>query len=188
MGDINTASAGVWTMDKLLELHLNEIMELFASLSAPSFDEMNGEYASAVLDQGNKFKRLIIDLWLDNPLNYGHWLGKAFTRSCDTEGQGYNLARKYGQVIRKVRMKTYMSKSRHDQKDVFFLDYSTYFSQAKLMVMRDEIRKVHDGLYLGIGSIGSFEKMRRIPWPFALSGPVHEYVGHDRRCLMFPHG
>ena len=40
---------------------------------------------------------------------------------------------------------------------------------------------VQEGLYLGIGTGGYFERMRMIPWPFTLSGPVHDYVGPDRR-------
>ena len=172
--------SGEWTVEKLQELSLEQVMELFSSLSAPEFKEMNGEYASDALQQGLKLKHLALDLWLDNPINYGHWLGKAFTPRNEEVGQGYNFFRKYGRVYRKLRMGTRIAPSRFDGKDVFLLDYSAYFTQGKLMVMKDEVRKVQEGLYLGIGTGGYFEKMREIPWPFTLSGPIHEYVGPDR--------
>ncbi len=174
------AVSGEWTVEKLQELRLEQVMELFRSLSAPPFTEMNGEYASHSLQQGLKLKHFLLDLWLDDPFNYGHWLGKAFSPQGQETGQGYNFFRKYGRVYRKLRMATRIAPSRFDGRDVFLLDYSAFFTQGKLMMMKDEVRKVQEGLYLGIGTWGYLEPLRNIPWPFTLSGPVHAYVGPDR--------
>jgi hypothetical protein len=78
-------------------------------------------------------------------------------------------------------MKTKIAKSIYDGKDVFELDYTVYHSGAGFVNMIDEVRKVNDELYLGIGNWGYFRRQRLIPNFFALAGPRGPYVGVDKK-------
>jgi hypothetical protein len=172
-----------WTVKKLKALSRGELMELFYTLSAPPFSEMDGEYKAEMLDHGTVVKNTLVKLVLFDPFLFGHWLCKAFRPEGETSGHGYNSFRKFGQVTRKFRMKTEIVPSRYDGKDVFQLYYPAYSSIPGFINMVDEIRKIHDGLYLGIGTWGFSERQRMIPGPFCLSGPIDEFVGPDREEL-----
>ncbi|NIO82507.1 MAG: hypothetical protein GTN53_18105 [Candidatus Aminicenantes bacterium] len=169
-----------FTVEKLKASSCDEIMELFSTLSAPPFSEMNGEYKADLLDQGTVIKNAMSKFLLFNPFLFGHWLCKAFKTEGENHGHGYNSFRKFGKVIRKFRMKTEIVPSRYDGKDVFQLYYPAYSSITGIINMVDEIRKIHDGLYLGIGTWGFTKKQVMIPGPFCLSGPINEFVGSDR--------
>jgi hypothetical protein len=52
--------------------------------------------------------------------------------------------------------------------------------------MVDEVRKINDALFLGIGFWGFSGWQRRIPFFFALSGPPTEYIGTDRPPKELP--
>jgi len=85
-------------------------------------------------------------------------------------------------------MKTKIAKSVFDGKDDFELDYTAYHSGAGFVNMIDEVRKVNDDLYLGIGLWGWFKRQRRITFFFALTGPRTAYVGikpHRERQRRF---
>jgi hypothetical protein len=172
-----------WTVKKVRALNLDQSMELFYTLSAPSFSEMDGEYEAHMLDHGTAFKNAMAKLVLFNPFLYGHWLCKAFRPESDTKGHGYNSFRKFSKVIRRFRMKTEIVPSRYDGKDVFQLYYPAYRSITGFINMVDEIRKIRDGFYLGLGTWGFSKKQRMIPGPFCLSGPIGEFVGSDREEL-----
>ncbi len=67
-------------------------------------------------------------------------------------------------------MRTSVGPGHHDGQPSFHLDYSAYM-KGPLGTMRDEVRRVTDGLYLGVGTAGYTSWMRR-PSPFLLEGPV----------------
>lgn len=168
-----------WTVDKVKMLKVDEIMDLFHTLSAPPFKELDGEYQATLLDQGllrNGFSHLVTQVEFLG----GRWLGKAFLPTCEDHGHGYNLFKKKERVIRKYRMKTGISASRFDGLDVFQLNYNDYKSLLGFSNMVDEVRKINTGFYLGIGTFGFTRKDRLIPLPFCLSGPVNPFVGSDR--------
>lgn len=77
-------------------------------------------------------------------------------------------------------MKTYLSRSRYDGKEAFILDYTAYRSPACSINMVDELRKINDSLFLGIGTWGYSRWQRMIPFFFALSGPPIKYIGTDK--------
>ncbi|UCD85816.1 MAG: hypothetical protein JSU92_06370 [Deltaproteobacteria bacterium] len=173
-----------WTVEKLKALKVPEIMELFLTLTAPLFKEMNGEFEGSLLDHGNALSNFFSRTFTSSLLINGRWLCKGFTPVSETEGHGYNSFMKFGKVIRKYRMKTCMAASRFDGKEVFQLYYPAYKNLIGKINSVDEIRKVRDGLYLAVGTIGFTEKQRMRPYPFVLSGPVGEFVGSDSEELL----
>ena len=152
-------------------------LEFFSTLSAPAFLEMDGEYEATFLDQGGPFINACNIAVLNSPAN-GLWLGKAFTPSDKDASHGYNMFWRLGRVERKYRMHTRITASRFDSKPVFQLDYAAYNNPCGWIRMLDEVRKVLDGLYLGIGAWGL---VRKTPLPFMLQGPIGPFMSADKQ-------
>ncbi len=161
-------------------LKLSQVMEIFSSLPAPKVSEMNGEYKANLMDQGGFLTNLSSNLLIGTPIFDGIWLCKCFTPESASQGWGYNSFRKFGKVERKFPMETSIVKSRFDGKDAFQLYYPAFKSMLGKMQMVDEVRKVNDSLYLGVGTWGFTKKARLVPLPFTLSGPPDLFVGTDK--------
>jgi len=158
------------------------LLDLYRRLRAPQFEEMHGEFAATLLDQGNALgylqSALVVNL-------KGRWLCKAFEPSGPNEGHGYNSFMTARGVRRAGRMRTRIGPSKlpGDTHDAFHLEYADFnnfkrggLGGAVLHTMFDEVRKVAPGLYLGIGRAGFVERTRNEPHPFMLEGPVAEFV------------
>jgi len=171
-----------WTVEDLKALKQDRLMELFLALPCPTMREMEGEFKGELLDTGRFWfiKKPLAHFALRSSLNKGKWLGKGFASVAENEGHGYNSYERFGRVRHVFPMKTRIAASVFDGKDCFELDYTAYRSGAGFINMIDEVRKVNDELYLGIGTWGYFKKQRRIPFFFALSGPRAPYAGIDR--------
>ncbi|MBU0992022.1 MAG: hypothetical protein KJ737_05970 [Proteobacteria bacterium] len=143
--------------DKILIDHLkrsstDELTELFKTLSALSIHEMAGEYRGYYLGaDGHPLSNLIWHLGANLNFFSGVWQGKSFKPISDIEGYGFNTLKKSGMIIRKWPMRTGVGPSRYDSKSVFALNYRYYYSAAGKMHMQDEIRRVNDQLFLGVG-------------------------------------
>ena len=172
-----------WTVDSLKAMKQEQLMELYRTLPCPTMREMEGEFKGDLLDTGKFWliKKPLAYFALRSPLNKGRWLGKGFATDTENAGHGYNSYERFGRVIHVFPMKTRIAASVFDGKDCFELDYTAYHSGAGFINMIDEVRKVNDDLYLGIGTWGYFQRQRRIPFFFALSGPRGPYAGIDRQ-------
>jgi hypothetical protein len=171
------------TVQKIQTFKPSAVMELFATLSAPDFKEMQGEFKANLGNHGSFLKNLIAEFSTQLSFFNGVWLCKCFEPLTDITGHGYNSFRKSGRVIRKFPMKTSIAKSIYDGRDVFQLDYTAYKTLLGSINMVDEIRKVRDNLYLGIGSTGLTRKHRFWPMSFTLSGPADPFLGTDKPYL-----
>lgn len=188
--ELQAEDIGEWTIDDLLALKQDQLLELFGRLPCPTIQEMEGEFRGYLLDTGRFWiiKKPLAHFALNSSLNQGKWLGKGFTPISQSEGRGYNSYQKSGKTRYVFPMNTMIGKSILDGKDDFELDYTAYHSGAGFVNMIDEVRKVNDELYLGIGFWGWFKRQRRIPFFFALAGPRTAYVGikpHRERQRTF---
>lgn len=168
-----------------LELHMmprDELVALYHRLDAPPFEEMHGEFAARLLDQGDA-RGYLLSAFAVNAK--GRWLCKAFEPSGPSEGHGYNSFMTPRGVKRSARMRTRLGPSKlpNDPNDAFHLEYADFndFKRggpggALLHTMFDEVRKVGPRLYLGIGRTGFTEKARAGLHPFTLEGPVAPFV------------
>jgi hypothetical protein len=75
-------------------------------------------------------------------------------------------------------MDTYIAKSNIDRKDSFHLDYSQY-NKDMAGLIRDEVRKINDELYIGMGYL-MFPGGSLNPTPFILHGKFRKWVGPDK--------
>jgi hypothetical protein len=159
-----------------------QLLDLYHRLDPPAFEEMHGEFAASLLDQGSARAYLLSALAVNMK---GRWLCKAFEPTGPNEGNGYNSFQGPHGVRRAARMRTRIGPSKlpGDTKDAFHLEYADFNSfrtgglaGAHLHNMFDEVRKAADRLYLGIGRVGFTEKARAHLHPFILEGPVLPFV------------
>lgn len=190
--------------EDLMKLNRKQLMELFFLLDAPSMSEMKGEYRAALLDSGYILNNFLATLYLH--FTWGDWQHKAFEPLGQKHGHGYNTfittqSKPYENYFVAVFMKimtivcslfrmsnpermarimlnkTSIVSSVFDARPSFQLsyrDYNTFYTNT----MIDEVRKVNDRLYLGIGRLTiTFGKLN--PMPFVLIGPPDPWVGPD---------
>jgi hypothetical protein len=158
-----------------------ELRSLFARLPAPAFEEMHGEFAATLLEQGNGGEFIKAQVALNIK---GRWLCKAFEPLGPNEGHGYNTFMTPRGVKRAVRMKTRNGPSKIEgvAGDSFHLEYADTndFKRgpggALAHTMFDELREAAPGVYLGIGRLGFTKKQVDQLHPFMLEGPVAPFV------------
>jgi len=190
--------------EDLMNLTRKQLMELFSLLDAPSMSEMKGEYRAALLDSGYIINMFLAKMYLY--FTWGNWQHKAFEPLDQQHGHGYNtfittqsklyenyFVAVFMRIVSIVRSlfrsnnpqrmarimlnKTSIVSSVFDGRPAFQLsyrDYNTFFTNT----MTDEVRKVNDTLFLGIGRLTvTFGKFN--PMPFVLIGPPDPWVGSD---------
>lgn len=160
----------------LLAMSLKELMALFARSTAPTVQQMNGEFAARLLTQPSKLAQIIGEVTVNNPLMPGRWLCKAFKPISVERGRGYNSFAHLGRTVQRYPMETLIAPSRYDGRPAYTLVYASFRSMCGAVNMVDEVRQVGPNLYLGIGTWGFTDAQRRIPLPFVLRGPMAPYA------------
>lgn len=197
------------TPEDLLKLNREQLLSIFHQLVAPDMSEMKGEYRAQILDSGNPVNRFLCRLFLH--FTYGSWLAKAFKPIEGGRGYGYNLFSTplssvpenpflafaksliglakslFGKkkVVRLVRNKTTAGPSVLDNRTSFHLVYRDYNS-FPVSTMKDEVRKINDNLYLGVGMLSVTGGKRNL-FPFMLIGPPEPWVGPDTGYPGYPY-
>lgn len=191
-------------LEDLLTLERDQLIGIFHQLPAPALDEMRGEYKAVCLDCGGTLRQMLSDLCLHRI--WGKWQNKAFEPLDARRGHGYNsfrASRASGRedvlpalghacarmaldyllgkddpvMVRLLRMRTRIGDSIYDARTSFHLDYGAD-TPFPVSTMRDEVRKLNDTLFLGLGILGISFGRRNI-FPFVLVGPPEAWVGSD---------
>lgn len=174
----------VWTRERVLGLSREELIALWSEAPAVDMAELDGEYEGLVPNAGDPEEQARINEVMYNENSaIGYWLGKAYTPLSETSGDGYNRWRRAGgKVERNIRFATEMGPSLIDGKPALLMYYGAYVradgSQPRSTLV-DEIRKLADGVYLGMGTVETEDGDRSRPGHFAMVGPVGEWVGVD---------
>ena len=165
------------TVEKIKELTFQEIIDLYKSLPSADFEEMDGEYDSAMVGFTSEKSEKGSNWWLYDT-ERGYWMGKAFTPSKKSElkGEGYNRWKINGKEEHHMRFLTDINESLIDEKPTFRLKYASFKNDGGIVDMTDEVRKIRKGLYLCAGMAGD-EKLP--PDFFCIYGPVNEYQHHS---------
>lgn len=174
----------VWTRERVLGLSREELLALWSDAPAAEMAEMDGEYEGLVPNAGDpEAQARVAEKMYNEHSAIGYWLGKAYTPLTATTGDGYNRWRRPGgKVERHIRFSTEMGASLVDGKPALLMYYGAYVradgSQQRSTLV-DEIRKLADGVYLGLGTRETEAGSRSRPGHFAMIGPVGEWVGVD---------
>jgi len=171
-----------WTEEKIMALTREEVLELWGQAPAVEMAELCGEYNGLIPNAGDEERqKATAKVMYEGPL--GYWLGKAYSPLSHTKGDGYNRYRqKDGTIHRFMRFATEMGTSLIDGKPALMMYYGAYqlkVLQGRENTLVDEIRKLADGFYLGVGTSAKPDGSRTEPGHFALVGPVSQWVGVD---------
>jgi len=165
------------TLEDIRKLSKAEVFQLYYAASAPSFHDFRGEFAAVTVDVG--ILAYGAAYFTHHFFGPGRWEGKAFNPSGKERGYGYNIFRDAGgKVYRTRKMDTEIGPSDYDGKPAFKLNYGSYNS-GSVQSMRDEIRRINDRLFLGLGYM-ALGGGKINPAPFALVGPAKAWVGVDQ--------
>ena len=159
----------VYSKHELRRMAHSELVNVFGELGPPSLEEMDGEFLATGLDQSGRLQNLLGTLFVNWP---GLWLGKAFHPLSSTEGKGYNFFLRGKEILRTLPMGTYVGASEVTSGPSYHVDYSRFHTGFITGSGRDEIRKVTDGLYLGVGRLTYTRTAGRRLHPFLLEGPT----------------
>ena len=131
-----------YTREELLSLSGQELDDLFSA--SPAGDIPNGEgEGTAIISPGTSFSSEIASL-----INIFGWQGKTFDAA-----HGVLTNRIVASGINAIVAEVYKSASWFDNKECIVLDYSKTSLVAKWI--RDEIREVAPGIYLGLVYLGN---------------------------------
>ena len=170
---------GEWSLERILALSRDEIIDLWKAAPTPEFTELNGHYMGLVPNAGDEARRAATDARMYNEnSDIGYWLGKAYKPTTATTGEGYNRWRyPGGKVVRNMQFGTQLGTSLIDGKPALLMYYGAYNDETTLI---DEIRKLDDYVYLGVGTTEVEGGGRSEPGHFMLLGPTDEWVGVDQ--------
>jgi len=176
-----------------------EAVELFKTLPCPTMEEMNGEFSGEMLSFPTLYSRIFWGIASKNPIYPGVWQGKSFRQTSKDAGRGYNsVKRLIGGLVDMWPMLTQVGPSYFDGKPSFQLIYRSFDHYAGDIHMLDEVRRLPDGRYLGIGRTGTTPEERRLPMPFLLKQRIGNYredigtahagfdMGQELELLEFP--
>jgi hypothetical protein len=139
---------------QLLELSVGELAALYRA--SPAGEIPRGEGKGTVLFAPGTAVSAGIAAYFTRTT----WQGKVFDPD---RGELLNLITPFG--VQAIRAKVYPGPSRADGQECIVLDYSKTSRVARWI--RDEIRLVAPGLYLGVAYVGPFKVVH-----FALSFPL----------------
>ncbi|MFW9881396.1 MAG: hypothetical protein ACFFG0_50675 [Candidatus Thorarchaeota archaeon] len=163
-----------WTVEKLKKMRREELLELYKTLPAPAFEEMDGEYDGHTLDTGSDLGNQMSE-WVMNKTAMGIWKGKAYSPKTSTTGEGYNRYIIDGKERHHLRFATDMNISLFDGKPTLRMRYGAFKNISARNDLIDEVRKLGDGIYLCTGAALDEKGKRGPPTPFCLTGPIREY-------------
>ena len=137
------------TLDDLAALGPDELMELYATARTPALEELDGKMTGRMLAVP-RAQEPHVKRWLDkfarSPLF--PWQGKTFSHETSDHGHGVN--RLLGERVTWFRFHTFVGPSQAGDFDAVHLDYSHDGNPPVVRRVKDEVREVAPGLYLGL--------------------------------------
>lgn len=174
-----------WTRENIMELNRDQVFELWKQCPAAKMTELVGEFDGLIPNTGDEERQTRANaLMYDENSRTGYWLGKAFWPISKTKGDGYNRYRRPGGKIENyMRFATEMGTSLIDGKPSLMMYYGAYrlrwIPEGQENTLTDEIRKLADGIFLGMGTTKLPDGTRSQPGHFVMVGPVGEYRRAD---------
>ena len=170
-----TATAPVQTsiglpssLDQLAAMSSGELMQLYVSGSAPSVGDLDGEL------RGRMLAAPWAGRWVASRLRtfagwHGFpWRGKTFRSTGADRGEGINRIFSDTKPRRWFRFETYVGPSRAGAFDALQLDYDNPGNPALIRAVKDEVRQVNEGLFLGLAYLVTRGRYRLVVY-FGLS-------------------
>ncbi|HCS19114.1 MAG TPA: hypothetical protein DIW47_00875 [Bacteroidetes bacterium] len=127
-------------LDDLPKMSRRELDELYQLATTPTVGEVKGFTNGRILDGIIPFNRYFS--WIP-------WKGKVFEPLTASNGKGINRM-EIGNIKRKwYKFATRIIPPLSGNDDVLTLDYSNQGNIWPIRIVRDDLKKLHDGLFLG---------------------------------------
>ncbi len=146
------------TLDGLLELAPDTLLDLYRGAAVPRIEEIQGDLrgrmlalalgGSIVSDTG---RSLASTSWFP-------WRGKSFTAPAAKGARGAGINRVFRDRTRLFRFETFVGKSRAGDFDAVQLDYDNAVNPFFIRAIKDEIRELRPGLFLGQAYVATATK------------------------------
>lgn len=143
-----TASPQVRALDRLLGVPARELQTLYERATTPRLDDVAGDLRGRML-ASPLFEKTPAIATAVRALAGGPvfpWRGKSFTPDSQ-RGKGIN--RVFSDRFRLFRFETFIAKSRAGDFDALQLDYDLPGNPPLIRSIKDEIREIEPGLWLG---------------------------------------
>ena len=165
-----------WSIERILALTRTEVVALWKTLDPPEFTELDGHYMGLIPNAGDPAtQKSTGDFMYNQSSEIGYWLGKAYKPTGAAKGEGYNRWRKPGgEVVLNMRFGTATGTSLIDGRLSYMMYYGEFNDKSTLI---DELRKLDDYIYLGMGTTELDDGKRSAPGHFVLTGPTDNWVG-----------
>jgi hypothetical protein len=137
------------TLDDLAELDCAALLALYQQARTPAIAAVTGDLRGRMLAVRGARGWLFRVLRAFARWHYFPWRGKSFEALSATEGQGINRVFSDRKPSRWFRFATRIEPSRAGPFDAFQLDYDNPGNPFFIRAIKDEIREVSPGLYLG---------------------------------------
>ncbi len=135
-------------LDELLALDHDRLTELYAGAEVPDLGAISGDLRGRMLAiPALKATLLARALRRFAASRRFPWRGKSFTPASDGRGEGVN--RVFSDRIKLFRFATSIARSRGGDFDAVQLDYDRPGNPFFIRAIKDEIRELGPGLYLG---------------------------------------
>ena len=149
------------SLDELAALRAPRLLQLYRAAEVPAVPALDGDLRGrmlAVTGAGRLWFALLRSFaaWRHFP-----WRGKSFaSRTIGTRGDGINRVFGDRAPRRWFRFETFIGPSRADGGPAFQLDYDNPDNPFFIRAIKDEVRQVAPGLYLGQAYLMLFGKPR----------------------------
>ncbi|MCG8422233.1 MAG: hypothetical protein MJE77_30295 [Proteobacteria bacterium] len=134
-------------LDDLLALNEGELQALYRDASVPALDALNGDLRGRMLAVRVLSARVWSVLRRFAGSRFFPWRGKSFSPTGSDEGRGTN--RLFSDRLRLLPFQTSIGPSRAGDFDAVQLDYDLPKNPFFIRAIKDEIRELRPGLYLG---------------------------------------
>lgn len=89
-----------WSMEQLLSLSKRDVLGMWRAAPAATLDELQGHFTGLIPNAGDSAAQArALAYMYDTEQRFGHWLGKAFRKTGDNTGEGYNRYRTPGEKL-----------------------------------------------------------------------------------------
>jgi hypothetical protein len=148
------------TLDDLAALDCDALAALYRSAVTPAIRDLAGDLRGRMLAVRGTGRRLLALLRAFAAWRFFPWRGKSFQPLSGTRGEGINRVFSDRKPRRWFRFETSIAPSRAGDFAAFQLDYDNPENPFFIRAIKDEVRQVSPGLFLGQAYLVLFGKPR----------------------------
>jgi hypothetical protein len=134
-------------LDDLLALSTEQLAELYAQASVPTVPSLSGDLRGRMLAWQGVRGVLAKVINVLGSSNRFPWRGKSFSHQADLSGEGIN--RVFTDKLRLFKFTTFVGPSRGGAFEAVQLDYDHPTNPFFIRMIKDEVRQLRPGLFLG---------------------------------------